>query len=313
MSARSKKPAKNKPKKNISAACSKTKGLNKIQFDETLAQLVFDKNPLPTVLLKNDASIIASNKAMHKWISEKDKTFIGLQPGDALQCMQALNSPEGCGMGSACGQCELRRIVNKTLETGSECYRQYTCLELIRGEADVMVHLLVTTVNLSFNSEKYVLVTIEDVTDHQIAESQLRKSESEFKRFTQTVADVIYRYDPNKNQYDFISPSFQEQTGYTLEELKNDPRNFVNKITHPEDSQKIFDEIERHILKGPNAGPITMDYRIIHKNGDIIWIRDTKTIEFDDNGSVSIINGVVADISQRKFAEEALLDSEERV
>ncbi len=151
-----------------------------------------------------------------------------------------------------------------------------------------------------------ILVTGIDVSERIHAEKALRESEERLREFASAVTDVIYRYDPVNNQYDFISPSFERQTGYSLEEIKKDPKTLTREITHPDDAERVFSEVETHIKKGPGAGPLLSTYRIVRRDGQLIWVSDRKDIEFTPEGKVHRINGIVRDITQRKKAEEEI-------
>jgi PAS domain S-box-containing protein len=175
------------------------------------------------------------------------------------------------------------------------------------GEA---IPLEIITGNLSDRGGAVQL--LRDVTERKRAEEVLRESEGRFRRFTSAVTDVIYRYDPENNQYDFISPSFELQTGYSLEEIKSDPSGVTRRITHPGDAERALKEVDDHIKKGPGAGTFCTEYRVIRRDGQVIWVSDCKDIEFTSDGNVSRINGVIRDITERKRMEEALQESEEK-
>ncbi len=103
----------------------------------------------------------------------------------------------------------------------------------------------------------------------------------------------------------FISHSAEKITGYTVEELQGP---FAN-IIHPEDFphvQKGFDEL----LKNPEA-VVTVNYRHKHKKGGYRHFETVGRNFFKD----PLVQGVVVnirDITERKEALEALLESEEK-
>ncbi len=161
-------------------------------------------------------------------------------------------------------------------------------------------------------SPLYVDGIVKDITEQKRTEMALKESEERFRLFTSAVTDVIYRFDPVNNRYDFISPSFEHQTGYTLQELVDNPSALFNRMVHPDDLKKVFNKFEAHLKNGPDAGPITIEYRVIRKDGTEIWVSDSRDIEFTPNGKVFRVNGVVRDITERKRAEQALKESQEK-
>jgi len=138
----------------------------------------------------------------------------------------------------------------------------------------------------------------------------LKESEEKFQLFQSSVFDVIYRYDPINNKYDFISPSIESQTGYSVSEFVSNPIGLAEFITHPEDWLKVQVEVRNQITAGPPGKPFRMEYRITRQDGTEIWVSDQKTLEFSEDGKLRRINGVVHDVTQMKQAEEALRESE---
>jgi two-component system cell cycle sensor histidine kinase/response regulator CckA len=151
-----------------------------------------------------------------------------------------------------------------------------------------------------------------NITELKRNEKTIRESEERFQKFASAVTDVIYRYDPKSNRYDFISHSFESQTGYSLEEIRANPSEFTKKITHPDDVDRVFKEVADHIKKGSSAVPIVTEYRVVRKDGKIIWVNDIKSVEFSPDGKIYRINGVVSDTTERKQAEKLLQQSEYR-
>ncbi len=151
-----------------------------------------------------------------------------------------------------------------------------------------------------------IVSVVRDITESKRAGEALKVSEERFRKFTSAITDVIYRYNPIDDSYDFISPSFELQTGYSVEELKADPSGITKKITHPDDVDRASRAVNEHIRKGSGAGPVQVEYRVVRKDGRIIWVNDRKDFEFGSDGWANRINGIVRDITKRKQAEERL-------
>jgi PAS domain S-box-containing protein len=149
-----------------------------------------------------------------------------------------------------------------------------------------------------------------EISQRKQSQESAWKSEGNFKLFQSSVFDVIYRYDSQSNKYDFISPSVELQTGYSVEEFSSDPARITQRITHPKDLAKVRAEMERQIAEGSSGRPFRVEYRITRKDGREIWVSDQKTLEFTTDGKLHRINGVVRDITERKVAEEAIRNAE---
>ena len=100
----------------------------------------------------------------------------------------------------------------------------------------------------------------------------LEKSEKRFKAFVENGEEVIVVRDKD-HALTYASPSFEKVMGYTFEEAKNFPSNFV---VHPDDLD--FANLKyNEIIKNPGI-PIHIErYRVKQKNGNYIWISGTLT------------------------------------
>jgi PAS domain S-box-containing protein len=86
------------------------------------------------------------------------------------------------------------------------------------------------------------------------------------------------------------------------------PSIFIARI-HPEDRASATEKRTRAIETGEDY---EAEYRIVNDEGDIKWVFARGKVEFDSEGKATIFSGVVGDITQRKNAEQALKESEER-
>ena len=66
-------------------------------------------------------------------------------------------------------------------------------------------------------------------------------------------------------------------------------------------------------LDAVSAGqPWSDEYRMHTRDGRQIWVHDETTFLRDDDGTPTFMQGVISDITQRKLAEQALRESEQR-
>jgi two-component system sensor histidine kinase UhpB len=78
-------------------------------------------------------------------------------------------------------------------------------------------------------------------------------------------------------------------------------------VVHPEDRPGVMETLENHLGR-----EFEIEYRIITKDGDVRWIRDRGFPIRDESGQICRIAGIADDITERKLAENALRESEER-
>ena len=73
-------------------------------------------------------------------------------------------------------------------------------------------------------------------------------------------------------------------------------------ITHPEDQRYV----EKHFSALTNKNCLSLQYRIIKPNGDIVWINDRRQLIYDDLFNIIRLDGAISDITSQKAIEERL-------
>ena len=106
----------------------------------------------------------------------------------------------------------------------------------------------------------------------------------------------------------FVSENLNAIMAYAPWEMRDDKKFWVKRL-HPEDSARVFAELDRLIGQGGGA----IEYRFRHRNGHYIWIQDTFTVTRDEENKPKEIVGSWADISDRKRIEAELQRLAEQV
>ncbi|HYF60276.1 MAG TPA: PAS domain-containing protein [Burkholderiaceae bacterium] len=102
----------------------------------------------------------------------------------------------------------------------------------------------------------------------------------------------------------------------TYELFGVDPADFVptlesfDALVHPEDRAALWAKSDRRL---ETAEPFVHEYRIVRPDGAVRWIRNQSHAVLDADGRVLRTTGVAADITERREAEAALRDAEERL
>lgn len=143
----------------------------------------------------------------------------------------------------------------------------------------------------------------------QIAECELAQSalqESELKYSTLVEDALIGVYIAQENKIAFANDKFAQIYGYPKQELIG--MNSLN-LVHPEDRAMVKDLRERR-LKGEKV-PSEYEIRGLKKNGETIWVmRSYSLIHYEGKPAIS---GIVADMTIRRIAEDALRKSDKEL
>ncbi len=133
----------------------------------------------------------------------------------------------------------------------------------------------------------------------------LERSETMYRFLAEKTSDTVLLSTIDR-KLDYLSPKIQQLTGYTPEEFVNlNPDEYI----YPEDRPYIKN-IYEEIRKGRDQ--FQSEYRIIQKSGAVVWIQTrTNVIRDENNFPVNMIT-TANDITDRKMAEQALMESEER-
>ncbi|MCK9230955.1 MAG: PAS domain S-box protein [Syntrophales bacterium] len=134
-------------------------------------------------------------------------------------------------------------------------------------------------------------------------DTQPAGTEDTYRLLLENLNEVVYALD-DKAVITYISPSIERLSGYTPEELIG--KLYID-LVYPEDRQNRYEQF-RNILTD-RGGP--SEYRFCIKDGTSRWIRTNAKAVFG-GGRVIGIQGTLIDITDRKQAEEALRQSEEK-
>ncbi|WP_285008288.1 PAS domain-containing sensor histidine kinase [Pedobacter faecalis] len=146
---------------------------------------------------------------------------------------------------------------------------------------------------------------MKDITEENEAREALERVNRDLSIFFQKVDEVLYSVDMQQYAVLQMSPACERVYGYTVAEMTENPLRWFEVIL--DEDKHIIHESDPVMRRGEI---VTNEYRIRHKDGSIRWIWGTLTPTLDDSGNLLRIDGVCADISARKNAELALMNSE---
>jgi len=143
-----------------------------------------------------------------------------------------------------------------------------------------------------------------DITDQRKAEDQLRKSEEKFRLIAETSAEDIWQLDLT-GQVTYASPAVQKLFGYTPDEAVS----LGFSAFFPESEIERGTEAFSRALSGHRNQLLEFTGR--RKDGSLVPI-EVSVNPIIQNGMIIGVQGIARDITERKLAEEALRESEDR-
>ena len=145
---------------------------------------------------------------------------------------------------------------------------------------------------------------ITDITERKLSSKALRESEERFRTMADTLPEGIWIGTIEPREVLYVSPSFQRIWGLPVEDLYRDPHLWENAI-HPEDRERVRCRFAEWI-SGEAPGYYDIEYRILWPDGTTRWVHDRGVLSLDEAGRPCRINGISADITDRKRAEADL-------
>jgi PAS domain S-box-containing protein len=189
--------------------------------------------------------------------------------------------------------------VTKAKADGSPYEAEY---RLLREDGDIVwVRDRAVTVRDSNSRPLHWQGFLIDVTARKHAEARFRTLAEQLPLIT--YIDTPYSADEAAA---YVSPQIEDILGYTLDEWHSTPTFFVDHL-HPEDRERVR-AAQREARE--SGTPLELEYRILAKDGAIVWLQDSYTIVRDETGRPWYTQGYALDVTARKQAEadrEALL------
>jgi len=146
-----------------------------------------------------------------------------------------------------------------------------------------------------------------DITERKRTHEALRESEERL-RLAQEAAHVgVFEWDVQKNR-NYWSPEMERIFGLNPGSFGGTFEAWLEHV-HPDDREHLEQQAVRHFQEG---GTLDSQYRTVRPSGEIRWLFSRGTLFHDAAGKPVRMLGFSIDVTDRKRAEEALRESEER-
>jgi hypothetical protein len=130
----------------------------------TFLREVFDAIPAMLLIVDADVKIMHINATALSDLGLDIKKVHRKRGGEALHCIHSTEDPKGCGHAQSCMDCIIRNSVVTAME-GEKTYRKATWMEFLNDDKKKELHLLVTAAPFKHDDKRFVLLTLENVSE----------------------------------------------------------------------------------------------------------------------------------------------------
>ena len=174
-----------------------------------------------------------------------------------------------------------------------------------KDESRFWADVIITTLHDESGTLRGFSNVTRDMTERKKVEDALRFSEARYRALHRDNPTMIFTLDAEGTILS-ANPTSAIQLGYTPDELEGQP---VLKVFHEDDRPAVVEQLRRCVQNPDQVH--RWQFRKIRKDGGLLWVEEIAQAVHDLNGALNVLV-VCQDITERKQAEEALLESEEK-
>ncbi|MCC6275315.1 MAG: PAS domain S-box protein, partial [Leptospiraceae bacterium] len=153
--------------------------------------------------------------------------------------------------------------------------------------------------------------TIEMALDLFESRLALERSQSTLTNLMDNLPGMAYRCKNDQEwTMEFVNRGCLPLTGYSTADFLEGNRIYFADIIHSEDRERVWNEVQDALNKKER---FLLSYRIVSSTKETKWVLEQGLGIYSETGKVIALEGFIEDITTRKLAEEALVNSEEKL
>ncbi|MFP5261268.1 MAG: PAS domain S-box protein [Blastocatellia bacterium] len=268
--------------------------VEELKTERALMEAVLRQMPAGVVIAEAPSGkVILGNKQVEEMLRHDFSPVDGVEQYEAYACYSA--------DGRAYDPKEMplaRSILTGEVINGEE-------IHFVRGDGTVGKVLLSSCPILDGGGEIVAGVAVfHDITERKQAEQALRESEERYRELFENANDVVYTLDMSGN-FTSLNKACERLTGYAREELLGQP---LARFVSP-----AHLEMMRGMMRRKMEGDARTNYELeVKAKGGRVLVVEVSSRLIYERGVPTGIQGIARDITERKSAEEAMRQSEER-
>ncbi len=144
---------------------------------------------------------------------------------------------------------------------------------------------------------------LRDISQRRSSAQAVEEAERRYRTLVERLPVVTYSAELGPaGRWTYVSPQIEDMTGYTAEEWMVDPELWFRRL-HPSDREEVA---RAEALVERDGGRLDIEYRLLARNGDTVWVRDEATSTPGRDGVSGLVEGVLVDITEQRRAAESL-------
>jgi PAS domain S-box-containing protein len=144
------------------------------------------------------------------------------------------------------------------------------------------------------------LLVAENVGEQTRVREQLGEAEAKYRSLVGQLSVVVYVYPLGQRVGPlFVNSHVESLLGYSAGEWLAEPELF-ERLLHPDDRERVVGEIAE---AGERGEPFRSEYRMLARDGRVVWVRDEAVSVRDAAGGALYVQGTLVDVGDRRRSE----------
>jgi two-component system sensor histidine kinase UhpB len=139
--------------------------------------------------------------------------------------------------------------------------------------------------------------------------ARAEEAEAKYRSLVELLPAVTYVEALDSGRTLSVSPQIESIFGFTQEEWMGDANRWESRL-HPDDRERVVAACD---AANESRAPFREEYRVIARDGRVVWIRDEAELVRGSSGGPLCWQGVMTDITAERAAASETIDSVDRV
>jgi diguanylate cyclase (GGDEF)-like protein/PAS domain S-box-containing protein len=272
----------------MASAAARLHGFGDDRLFEGVTRSILDAALDSIVVMATDGRVV-------EWNSAAEQTF-GFARGEAVgrELGELIVPPES--------RKAHRRGLARHLMTGTgRLLGRRLEMEAVRADGSRLpVELAITRID---RRPPLFVGYLRDISQRQSSADAVKEAERRYRTLVERLPVVTYSAELGPaGRWTYVSPQIEDMTGYSAEEWMADSGLWFRRL-HPTDRGDVA-RAEARVER--DGGRLDIEYRLLARNGDTVWVRDEATSTPGRAGGSGLVEGVLVDITEQRRAAEGL-------